>query len=67
MGLYEKTKALLAETGITDAKLRELTGIPDRWIQRFRTKDSHREILNRIEKINKALKKEQRKQKRGNK
>ena len=64
MGLYESTKKLLTESGLSDAKLHQLTDIPARWIQRFRTKDSHKEILERIERMNKELKKNAAKQKR---
>lgn len=67
MGLYESTKKLLTESGLGDAKLHQLTDIPARWIQRFRTKDSHKEILDRIECINKELKKHMAKQKRKDK
>jgi len=64
MGLFEATKKMLIDSGLTDAQIYRFTGVPERWIQRFRTKDSHKEILSRIEKINKCLAKEEKKRKR---
>jgi hypothetical protein len=64
MGIYADTHTLMKETGLTDVKIEHDTGIPKRWLNKFRNAEFNGGAVDRVDELKKYLTKEAAKQKR---
>jgi len=64
MGMYADTIKLIKELKLSDVQIEEATGLPKRWINKFRNDQFSGNMVSRIEQVFKYAKKEQKKAKR---